>query len=216
MRFAQLTLFVNSADCAFQSVESNNNADGNFARALRNGNDIDLLAGDGGKDAAGKARSTSHTFSYDRHQADVLVDFNRLEIAVRQFDRKIRLQGLERSVHIMLSNEKAEALTIAGTSKDQDFDISERESIESPGHEPGAAEDGVHGLHGDERNIGHGCHSAGALGLIEMTNNFGARLVGCETVLAPNRDLFFDQRRERSGMQYLRTVVGQFGGLRVC
>ncbi len=88
--FAELAFFVDGADGAVEHVEADDNADGEFARALGDGDDVGVFAGDGGEDAASEAWGAAHAFAYDGEQADVFVHFDRTQVAVRQLKRQVR------------------------------------------------------------------------------------------------------------------------------
>src|SRR5712692_9153044 len=80
-------------DGFFKTIAPDNNGNGEFARSLRDGNDIDALARDCREDSSGESRCASHAFADNGKQADIVIHINRAQIAVRQFERERGFQA---------------------------------------------------------------------------------------------------------------------------
>ena len=63
--FAELAFFVDGADGAVEHIEADDDADGEFAGALGDGDDVGVFAGDGREDAASQAWGAAHAFTDD-------------------------------------------------------------------------------------------------------------------------------------------------------
>ena len=99
---AQAALFVNGADRAFQAFAAHDDGDRQFARTLRDGDDVDVMPRNCRENPSRQAGSAAHSLAHYRDQSDVGIHLNGLDVAVRQFQRKGFFQVLQRDSSIPL------------------------------------------------------------------------------------------------------------------
>src|SRR5690242_17589748 len=120
---AHATLRVDCPHCRLKAVAAHHDGDGQLARTLRDGDDVDTLAGNSGKDPAGKARRALHAFAHDGQQPNFFVDLDGAQVSVRQLKRQRRFQRFDRLLQFFAPDEKTETLPVTGAGERKHLDI---------------------------------------------------------------------------------------------
>ena len=139
MRLAEPAFLVYGLYGALQTIETHDDANGDFARSLGNRNDVDSFVRNGGEYASGETGRAAHSLPDDSQQSHVLVDSNGPKITMREFEREIGRKGLERGIDIVFANEETKTLAITGAAENQYLDIRESKRVEGAGHNASAA-----------------------------------------------------------------------------
>src|ERR1700691_300737 len=105
---------VNGPHSLLQPIPPHNDRNRQLAGALGDRDDIDILLRDRRKDTPRNSRESSHSFADYRQQSDFPIDLDAFNIAMRQFQRQSGLNGLRGVLQFLVSDQKTEALTIAG------------------------------------------------------------------------------------------------------
>src|SRR5580700_2748962 len=84
----QPALQMNRTNSSVQALAMHHDRDGQLARTLGDGNNVDLLPGNCGEDAPCEAGRSAHAFAHYSDQPDVRIHIDWLEISMRQLERE--------------------------------------------------------------------------------------------------------------------------------
>ena len=86
---AEAAFLMHRAHGLFQTSAIDDDRDGQLARPLRDGDNVDLVARDRGEDPPRESRRPAHPFAHHGDQAHVRVHLGGLQIAVSEFEREV-------------------------------------------------------------------------------------------------------------------------------
>ena len=181
--------------------------------ALRNGQDVDLLAAQRRERARRNARRPAHPEPHDRDQRHARIQADAINKAARDFRRERLLKGAPRVRGLGGRDDEADRRLAGGLADHRDGVPRRRQRRERAARDPRHAHHAA-ALDGDER-LAADCGQR--LDRVGRAAGAGrdprARERGVERVLDPQRDLGLEQRDHGARVQHLGAVVGQLGGL---
>ena len=135
---------------------------------------------------------------------------------MRELQRQRRFQRFERAFQFFLAHQEAKILPVTRAGKQQHFHVGPRHRVQRPRHHLHAVQLRAARFKRHQGHVPHRRHRPRAAGHVgNRRRNSCPGLLRCKTVLAPHRNLFFHQRRQRPRMQNFGPVVRQLRRLRV-